>query len=408
MTTMRELPIFDKDFKADPFPFYDELRASGPLAQVRLPTGVVCWLLVDYTHVRALINDDRLSKDSRFAGPSWHSVHINRDGETSRPVLEHLLTVDAPEHTRLRALVAPDFRPRRLATLRPMVEAVVSEALDRLDPDTTVDFATEFAALVPLIVICELLGVPIADRQRFRRWAELLMSADEAEQALIPGAARELSDYLLALADERRTAPDDSLFCRLVQARDRGEMTDRELAAMGFILLVAGHETTAGLLSAGLWALHETPGAWRRLCDAPQDTPRIVEELLRFCSPIEVATPRFAREDIEVGTQTIKAGDTVFLGLAAANRDGSRFDQPNDVIVDRAGGGHLAFGLGTHFCLGAGLARLEGEVSFAALSKRFPDLAPVGGQETLMWSPGLLLRGLKTLPVRLRPALDRP
>jgi cytochrome P450 len=257
-------------------------------------------------------------------------------------------------------------------------------------------------------VISELLGIPLPDRRRFRRWAEILVSADETERDLIPNAAAELTEYLLALADLRRADPDDSLYCRLVKARDSGEMTDQELAAMGFILLVAGHETTAGLLSAGLLALKQAPGAWRHLCRAPHRTPRLVEELLRFCSPIEVATPRFAREDIEVGTVTIKAGDTVFVGIAAANHDPGRFDRPNELDVDRDAHGHVSFGLGPHFCLGAGLARLEAEVAFAAVSRRFPDLAVVGDHDSLSWSRGFLIRGLRTLPVRLRPAGARP
>lgn len=404
MTTVIDMPIFDNDFKADPHAFYDELRSAGPLARVRLPTGVVCWLLLDYALVRRLINDDRLSKDSRFGGQNWHAAHLNRDGDTSRPFLEHLLTMDGPQHARLRSLVAPDFRQRSLAERRPIVEAAVFDALDRLDPEATVDFVSGFATLVPLTVICELLGVPVSDRETFRRWAAVLMSAGEEEQTLIPGAAEELSAYLLALAAHRRTAPDGSLFSRLVEARDRGEMTDRELAAMGFILLVAGHETTAGLLSAGLLALHETPGAWRHLCENPQNVPSIVEELLRFCSPVEVATPRFAREDIDVDRQTISAGDTVFLSLAAANRDASRFTEPHVFNTGRAPDGHLAFGLGPHFCLGAGLARLEGEVAFTTLSRRFPGMSIVGLRKRLYWSPGLLMRGLRTLPVQLRPA----
>lgn len=403
MSSVNELPIFDNEFKAKPHALYDELRSAGPLARVRLPTGVVCWLPVEYTLVRQLLNDDRLSKDSRFAGQNWHAAHPNRDGDKSRPFLQHLLTMDGPRHARLRSLVAPEFRPRALASWRPMIEAVVSDALDQLDSESTIDFVSEFAVRVPLTVICELLGVPTSDRSAFRRWAELLMSAGEQERDLIAGAANDLSRYLLALADQRRAAPDHSLYCRLVHARDSGDMTDEELAAMGFILLVAGHETTASLLATGLLELQTAPGAWRHLCDTPQDGARIVEELLRICSPIEVATPRFARQAIDVGGQTISAGDTVFLSLAAANHDPGIFTDPHVIDTGRAPGGHLAFGLGSHYCLGASLARLEAQVAFSSLSGRFPDLAIVSERDTLPWSPGLLMHGPKALPVRLRP-----
>lgn len=395
------MPVFDNIFKSDPFPFYDELRSTGPLARVRLPTGVDCWLLVDHGLVRSFAHDRRLSKDSRFAGADWHAAHLNRSGGTSRPFLEHLLTVDEPQHTRLRALVSPDFRPARIAALRPVVESVVQQALDRLEPGALIDFVAEFAAPVPLGVICELLGVPRADQRRFRHWARLLVAAGDHEQALIPGAVQELSDYLLSLAETRRAAPDDSLFCRLVRAVDEGRMTERELTAMGFIILVAGHETTAALLSTGLLAMLESPVVWNRLCDEPDGAPRLVEELIRLCSPVEVATPRFAREDIVVGPHTIEKGDSVFLGLAAANRDGACFSRPHELSPERTGSGHLAFGLGPHFCLGAGLARLETEVAFTAFARRFPGVRVEADRGTLEWSRGLLLRGLTALPVRL-------
>lgn len=401
---MRQVPIYDNAFKANPFPFYDELRAEGPLSRVELASGVRCWLVTSYELVRGMLKDPRLSKDVAFAGPSWHEVHVNRSGATSRPIFEHLLTMDPPRHTQLRKLVSQEFQPAHVERLRLAIEQIVADALDDLEPHFTVDYVAGFANAVPLVVICELLGVPLRDRPRFRRWTEILMSADAHEQELIPMAGAEMRAYLLKLAEELRGGDEGSLFSRLARLRDQGELDDDELAAMGFLLLVAGHETTASLLSTGLLALKQSDGAWERLVAAPAEAPGVVEELLRFCSPIEVATPRFAREDVAAGGETIRAGDTVFLGIAAANRDPAQFPRPHTLELGRDTQGHVAFGLGAHYCLGAGLARIEAALAFTALSRRYPRLEIVDDERTLRWAPGLLLRGLRALHVRLEPA----
>jgi cytochrome P450 len=397
------MPIFDRRFKADPQPFYRALRTRGPLAPVELPTGVRAWMVTDHALARALFVDPRLSKDSRYAGRNWHEAHVNYSEGTSRPVFAHLLTMDPPDHTRLRRLVARAFTPQQIERRRATVTTVVRTALDALPETEPIDFVSEFAMAVPLTVICELLGIPIEDRAEFRRWSELLIAADESEQALVPAAGAALSDYLLALADARRRSPDDSLFGQLVSTAARGEMTDTELAAMGFLLLVAGHETTASLLAVGLVVLLETDHAWESLGRNPASAPHVVEELVRLCTPVEVTTPRFARDRIDLGPVAIESGDTVFFSLAAVNRDPSCFHDADRFDVTRDPSGHLAFGWGAHYCLGAHLARLEATIAFTELSRRFPGLTIEADRDQLRWSPGLIMRGLRALPIRLCP-----
>lgn len=396
------MPIFDRTFKADPYGFYREARDRGPVARVKLPTGVDCWLVTEYALARSLLLDDRLSKDSRDANANWHRSRVTFAGRDSRPLFRHLLTMNPPDHSRLRRLVASSFAPARIRGMRDTVRSVVEEALDQLPAGEVVDFVSGFAAPVPLTMISEILGVPIADRPHFRRWSELLMSADEDERDSVPTAASELSAYLLEQIERRRKEPDESLFGGLIAALDRDEMSEQELVALGFIILVAGHETTMSLLSAGLLILLETPGAWDGLCAEPATAAAAVEELLRLCAPVEVATPRFATATIEVGRAVIAPGDTVYIGLAAANRDPARFERPDEYDADRASG-HLAFGHGIHFCLGAFLARLEGTVALEALARRFPRIELAAPPEELPWKPGLLMRGLQAMPVRLAP-----
>jgi cytochrome P450 len=220
----------------------------------------------------------------------------------------------------------------------------------------------------------------------------------------VPDIAGELHEYLLALATEKRRMPDDALFSALVSAAARGEMTRDELTALTFLLLVAGHETTVNLIGNGVLALVRDRAQWRRLCADGRFAATAVEELLRYASPLEVATARFATADIEIGDSCIRAGETVFVGLGAANRDERCFEDAGRLNIERRNAGdHVAFGHGAHYCLGAALARLEGEIALTHLTGRFPDLDLAVPADQLRWKPGLTMRGLERLPVRLRP-----
>jgi cytochrome P450 len=397
-----ELPILDAAFKSDPYPFYDALRRAGhSVARVRLPSGVEAWLAVGHDAARRLLGDARLSKDA---------AHARRDGPSSytvpHSIFRHLLTIDPPDHTRLRPLVSRAFSPRAVERLRPRIESIAAGLLDRIAPRGACELIEEYALPLPLRVICDVVGVPEADVSCVQDWSARLLAADMGEPELVPGIAGELHEYLLALAGEKRRAADRSVFAELVAARQAGALSEAELTAMGFLLLLAGHETTVNLIANGTLALLENPPAWRRMSTGG-DAAAVVEELLRHGSPLEVATARYATEDVEIEGVRIRSGDMVFVGLGAANRDPQAFPEPDRLDPDRDPVGHLAFGHGIHYCPGAALARLEGEIALRGLARRFPDLELGVSPGSLRWKPGLIMRGLERLPVRFTPRPDR-
>ncbi len=391
-----DLPILDRDFKANPYPFYASLRNQGrAIVPIRLPTGVEAWLVTDYDAARRLLNDARLSKDAAQAGEA---------GVLPHPLFHHLLTLDPPEHTRLRTIVAREFSARRVNQMRPRIRTIANELLEGIAPRGQADLVREFALPLPLRVICELIGIPAADVERVQACSSRLAAADLDAPERVPDIAQEMHDYLLGLAREKRADPDDFLYSVLVVACDRGELSENELAAMAFLLLLAGHETTTGLIGNGVLALLREPSEWSALCADPDLARVAVEELLRFESPLETATARYATAEVRIGNVLIRPGDRVFIGLAAANRDPRQFDDPGRLDIRRTPpADHLAFGHGIHYCLGAGLARAEGEIALAELSRRFPDLTLGAPNDALEWTPGLIMRGLRSLPVRFEP-----
>ncbi len=395
-----DLPILDQRFKANPYPFYEGLRGQGrTVVPIRLPTGVEAWLVTDYDEARRLLNDARLSKHAvNFEGRPEDA------GAALHPLFHHLLTQDPPEHTRLRAIVAREFSARRVNLLRPRILEFANQLLDGIAPRGAADLVAEFALPLPLRVICELVGIPATDVGRVRDCSARLAAADLDDTERVPDIAQEMQDYLLHLAREKRAEPDDSLYSTLVAASDRDELSENELASMAFLLLMAGHETTTSLIGNGVLALQREPSAWAALCADEHLAQSAVEEILRFESPLEAATARYATTEIQIGDALIRAGDRVFVGLAAANRDPRHFACANHLDIRRdPPADHLAFGHGIHYCLGAGLARAQGEIALAALARHFPDLALAVPLENLEWTPGLIMRGLRRLPVRFQP-----
>ncbi|HET8701837.1 MAG TPA: cytochrome P450, partial [Nitrococcus sp.] len=307
---------------------------------------------------------------------------------------------DPPEHTRLRAIMARALSAQRIKRLRARIAGIADQLADAMAQRREVDLIESFAMPFPLRVICEALGVPAAAEPLVQSWSARLEAADLEAPEQVPRIAQEMHDYLLALAQAKRLAPDDSLLGALVAAHGRGALSESELTATAFLLLLAGHETTANLIGNGVLALLRHGTAWSALCGPPDLAAALVEELLRLESPLEVATARFATLQIELEGVCIQPGDRVFIGLAAANRDPARFDRPHRLQADRCPmASHLAFGHGIHYCLGAALARLEGEVAFSVLARRFPDLELAAEVGDLLWKPGLIMRGLERLPV---------
>jgi cytochrome P450 len=265
------------------------------------------------------------------------------------------------------------------------------------------DLVAEFAFPLPITVICELLGVPMADRESFRSWSNTVVTGMAAGQSTV-GAMQSLAGYITELIADKRRHLGDDLLSELIAVRDGGDrLSERELVAMVFLLLIAGHETTVNLIANGAYLLLTHPDQYQRLRADLSLVPAAVEEFLRYESPVETTTPRFTAEPVEVAGVTIPAGEVVLVALSSANRDEGRFADPARFDIGRADSSHLAFGHGIHFCLGAPLARLEGQVAFETLLTRLPGLELAVPRSELAWRPGILIRGLVDLPVRTAP-----
>jgi cytochrome P450 len=315
---------------------------------------------------------------------------------------QHMLNVDPPDHTRLRRLVSAAFTVRRIEALRPRIEQITDELLDAMAEQDVLDLIDAFAFPLPIQVICELLGVPVADRDSFRAWTNAIIGGVSARDEL-PAAAEGLVRYLRDLVRAKRAAPADDLLSALVGVRaDRDQLTEDELTSMGFLLLIAGHETTVNLIGNAVYALLNHPDQLARLRAEPALLPAAIEEFLRYESPVETSTFRIATEPVEIAGQVIPAGHTVLIGLLSANHDDTRFPDPDRLDVTRQDYPHLAFGHGIHHCLGAPLARLEAKVALGRLLPRHPAIRLAVPSHEVTWKPGTLIRGLTTLPVHLR------
>ncbi|HEY1375193.1 MAG TPA: cytochrome P450 [Gemmataceae bacterium] len=388
--------------KADPFPFYARLRAESPVHHVTLRGGMSVWLVVRYDDVVAILRDERFAKDRLSALTPDQIRKQPWIPPTFRPLTRNMLDLDPPDHDRLRALVQKAFTPRLVEGLRPRVQALADGLLDGLRGRPGFDLIRDYALPIPTTVIAEMLGVPAADRHRFQRWSKAIVATDPSGLGMllvVPHVWRFLR-YIRRLIRAKRAAPAGDLLTALIQAEEAGDrLTEDELLAMTFLLLVAGHETTVNLIGNGTLALLEHPHQLDRLRRDPGLIKPAVEELLRYASPLETATERFTREDVTVAGVTIPRGAMVFAAIASANRDSGQFPDPNALDVGREPNKHLSFGLGPHYCLGAPLARLEGQVAIATLLRRVPQLRSAVTPTALRWRRGLVLRGLESLPV---------
>jgi len=396
-----------------PFPVFAQVRADAPVHKVRLSDGHNAWLIMRYAEAKQALNDPRLSKDMNKAMSSDREVVA--EGLPGAALAQHMLTKDPPDHTRLRGLVATAFTPRRVESLRPRVQALVDDLLDDLaaaGPDATVDLVAAFAFPLPYTVICELLGIPEPDRAPLgAAFTALFLPADgpEPPPEAIAGA-QHIIGYLDHITVHKKEHPDDDLITALGDVRDGStQLTHRELCSTLFQLFVAGHDTTASLIGNGVAALLTHPEQLAALRADLSLVPNAVEEFLRFDAPVPHSTFRYAAVDTEIGGVVIPAGEQVLISIASANRDPKRFTDPEDLDIGREDRRHIAFGHGIHFCLGAPLARVEGQIAFTTLLTRFPELRLAVPPAELHWGhgDGLVLRGLDELPVIPGPAGPR-
>ena len=409
MRPLDEPNLADPRFKADPFPYYARLRREAPVHRVLLPHKQPAWLITRHADVLSVLKDERFVKSRRnVLGPALPSAGPWMPA-MFRPLERTMLDVDPPDHTRLRAFVQKAFMPRFVEQMRPRVQSIADELLaaDRGRRDGVMDVVADYALPLPTAVIAEMIGVPAADRGKFHRWSSSIVTAGWSRWSMIrsiPGVMAFVR-YIKRLTAAKRARPGDDLLSALVAAREAGDrMSDDELLAMVFLLLIAGHETTVNLIGNGTLALLEHPGELRRLRENPELVRTAVEELLRYGSPLETATERYAREDGSIAGATIPAGGLVFAVLASANRDSDVFEEPDRLDLARAPNPHVAFGFGIHYCLGAALARMEGEIAFHTLLREFPDPRLATPARPLRWRKGLVLRGLRELPVRFEGA----
>jgi cytochrome P450 len=385
------------EFVADPYPTYHRLRAEDPVHQS--PLGF--WVLTRYEDVVSVLRDPRLIKEPIAA------FVAARFGLAAPPTGMGLsmLDRDPPDHTRLRGLVSKAFTPRVIERLRPHIQQIVDGLLDRVEADHGMDLIEQFAYPLPVIVICEMLGVPVADHERFKGWGldiargldAIMLPPDSPVAQRSVNARHALADYFRELIAERRADPRDDLLSGLIAAEEAGDkLNEDELLATCILLLVAGHETTVNLIGNGSLALLRHPDQRRRLQDDPGLIVTAVEELLRFDGPVQ-RTARIPSEDVTIGGKIIGKGEMVMPFIGAADRDPAQFPDPDRLDIGRADNRHIAFGWGVHFCIGAPLARVEGQIALNTLLRRRPKLALATDRPEYRQS--LTLRGLAALPV---------
>ncbi|MFE7581206.1 cytochrome P450 [Streptomyces gardneri] len=393
MTAPAQEPRFDQD----PYASYASstaLRSACPVQLRPVDSGERPGCLVlGYAEAREALAGARFSKDTAAffeGGGSRRRLHP--------AVGRTMLASDPPRHTRLRKLVTRAFTTGAVAELRPFIARVADELLERWSPGERFDFVAGLAVPLPVIVICELLGVPESDRAAVRRWSAELFAAGEPD--VVDRASHAMADYMTDLITAKRRHPGESLLDRLIAARAGHEgLSEDELVSLAVLLLVAGHETTTNFLGNALLALLRHPAALDRLRDDPDGIPAALDELLRFDSPVSTATFRFSTEALTLGGVEIPAGVPVQVALGAANRDPERFPAPDLLDLDRDATSHLAFGHGIHRCVGAPLAKAEGEIVLRAVLHRFPGIRLAVPPERLEWRRTRLVRGLAALPV---------
>lgn len=395
--TMRDFIAFYKRLAGQQEPLYrlDDFFGRG-----------AAWVAFRHDDVVAILKDPRFVKDNRKFAPTQdqresvqENASVNKFVEWTKQ-MPNMLTVDPPDHTRLRRLASKAFTPHTIEGLRPRIQQIADELLDAVQERGRMDLITDFAYPLPMTVISEMLGIPAADRNQFREWTRQLLSASlDPNQADNVGAVLDkFVDYIKTLLSDKRAHPGDDITSGLVQAYDEGDqLSENELISTIWLLIVAGHETTVNLIGNGILALLQHPEQMRLLRSDPSLLPSAVEELLRYAGPVIIGS-RLAAEDLTLHGKEIRKGEMVLVSLAGANVDPHHFSNPEALDITREENEHLAFGKGIHLCLGAPLARLEGQIAFGTLLRRLPHLRLAVAPEQLTYNRSTL-RSLTSLPV---------
>jgi cytochrome P450 PksS len=389
-------------FRSNPYPIYARWRAESPVLRVRMPDKPIAWLVTRYDDALTVFKDPRFANDWRTVLTPQQAAKMPRMPRVFEIVQRNMINVDEADHTRLRGLVHKAFTPRLVANMLERIQRLTDELLDGVQAAGRIDLIRDFALPLPTTIIAEMLGVPRQDRHRFHRWSNALVTSSGSMWGMITvlPAMWAFLRYIRKLVKLRQANPRDDLISALVIAREEEDcLSEDELLAMVFLLLVAGHETTVHLIGNGTLALLQAPEQLDRLRENPELIKPAVEELLRYDSPVQLASERYPREDVTIAGLRIPAGEPVHAVLGSANRDDRQFERPDDLDITREPNRHLAFGQGVHFCVGAPLARLEGQIAISSLVRRCPDLRLAVPPEALRHRPGLGLRGLASLPL---------
>jgi cytochrome P450 len=400
-----QIALSDPQFKANPYPVFARLRTEAPVCQVRFARNrpALTWLVTRYDDVVSILRDPRISSDRRRNISGRKPIRMRVLYSIFGPIIDNMLGSDEPDHTRLRTLVHKGFTQKRVEELRNRIDSLTHELAAKLPGNTTFDLVSDYALPIPTTIIAEMLGVPVSDRERFRRWSDaLLQSSATSWTGMIGNTPKFFAfmNYIRDLIEQRRRDPKADLISALVGVEEAGDkLTKDELLSMVLLLLIAGYETTVNVIATGTLALLDNPEQLLRLRAKPELIPSAVEELLRYYTPIDFATYRWAHDDIPIAGVHMKKGDNVMAAISSANRDEAQFASPDTLDIARDPNRHIAFGQGIHYCLGAFLARLEAQIAFATLIEHCPALHLAVPRDQIQWRESLLLRGLEQLPL---------
>jgi cytochrome P450 len=404
----RKYDLYSQAFHRDSHRVFAHMRQDDPVIQQAGLFGEndLIWFVTRYADIEyVLLHDGIFVRDPSLAMPATEAAMYmsNIDPRVNAMLDTHMLNKEGEDHRRLRALVSTAFTPRVIHAMRPRIQQIADELLDRVAGRGTMELVSEYAYPLPLTVIAELLGIPQEDRPRFRAWSNAVV-----EPALTPEAQhegmrllQEMGGYMAQLIAERRQRPGPDLLSGLIHAEEAGDrLSQDELFSMLMLLVVAGHETTVTFIGNAVLSLLENPSELAKLKQNPDLMPAAVEELLRYDSPVERALTRWVAQDVELGGCQLRRGEMVIVILSSANRDETRFTDPTKLELERQPNAHIAFGKGIHYCLGAPLARLEGEIALRTLFGRFPDLQLACAPAELSWRDVPLFHSLQALPLR--------
>ncbi|AFQ12226.1 TPA: cytochrome P450 [Bacillus pacificus] len=388
-------------FKEDAYEIYKESRKKQPILFVNQVEIGKEWLITRYEDALPLLKDNRLKKDwKNVFSQDTKNMYLSVDN--SDHLTTHMLNSDPPNHSRLRSLVQKAFTPKMIAQLDGRIQRIADDLISDIERKGTLNLVDDYSFPLPIIVISEMLGIPKEDQAKFRIWSHAVIATPETPEE-IKETEKQLSEfitYLQYLVDVKRKEPKEELVSALILAESEGhKLSARELYSMIMLLIVAGHETTVNLITNTVLALLENPNQLQLLKDNPKLIDSAIEEGLRYYSPVEVTTARWAAEPFQIHHQTIQKGDMVIIALASANRDETVFENPEIFDITRENNRHIAFGHGSHFCLGAPLARLEAKIAITTLFNRMPELQIKGDRKDIKWQGNYLMRSLEELPL---------